>query len=81
VTMPNGQQPGAPIHMHVAPGPTAYEVGVQTGMSPTGPVKVVVIRIEHATGSSVFVVPTDFASQLGHDIIKAASGIEIAKGF
>ena len=65
--------------MHVTPGPLAWttERRILPG-SDGDPVAVVVIRIEHATGSTVLPVIAEAARAFAGDIIRAADGLEIA---
>lgn len=84
MTMPNANGQPVPIippHAHVAPAQTSYQVGSVMGMTPDGPTKMISLRIEHPTGSSVYLWPAAFATEVGNALIKAGSGLEIAKGF
>lgn len=59
--------------MHVTPGPTSVSVGHQDG--------VVVVHIEHATGSTILPIPAAMAEKVAHDLAgharQATSGLVI----
>jgi hypothetical protein len=82
MTMPNGAQPKpVPVQrgQHVQPSPLSFEASARLGNTPQGPVRMVVLRFETVVGSIELVMPSDFASQVGQAVIKASSGIEIAR--
>jgi hypothetical protein len=81
MTMANNGKEGAPPpppHCHVGGAPLTFTVDKQHGQGPTGPVSIVVLRIESVNGSFVFPMPADFAVQMGRAIQGAGSGIVIA---
>jgi hypothetical protein len=76
----NGNMPTPQPGQLVAPMPMAFNVDARTIDSPTGPVRIVVLRIESTNGSFQFPMPTDFAGSMGQGLMKAATGIEIVRG-
>lgn len=61
--------------MHVRPGPMGYAVAVKHVAGQ----KVVILHLEHATGSTVIPLDPGFAREMADTLLKAATGIEIAR--
>jgi len=85
VTMPSGNgvtpQKPKPIErgQHVAPGPMSFEASRRIYNLPTGPVTMVVLRFETVTGTTELVMAPEFASTISQAMLRAATGIEIAR--
>jgi hypothetical protein len=77
--MPNGPHPlPTPVRgCNVAPVPLAFNVEKRHAQTAAGPLSVVVLRFEHATGSTELIMPTDFAADVGKAMVAASSGIQI----
>jgi hypothetical protein len=60
---------------HVRPGPCAFAVAAKY----VGGQRVVIIHLEHGAGSTILPVAPEFAQELGDALIRASTGIEIAR--
>lgn len=82
MTMPNGSQPPQPVvrGQNVAPTALSFEVSAKVANTPEGPMRLVVLRLEHSTGSGEFVMPSDFAAAISRALLAASSGLQIARG-
>lgn len=61
--------------MHVQPGPLTYVVARQQ----VGGQHVVILHMEHAVGSSVFILLPEHARSLADQLTEAASGIAVVR--
>jgi hypothetical protein len=57
----------------------SYVVGTKMAPTPAGLQKFVVLHIEHATGTAIFPMAPEVARAIGDAMLKAATGIEIAR--
>ncbi len=71
---PSEVMPRVAPGMHVQPGPLTYLVAAKY----VNGQRVVIMHIEHAVGSSIFVLLPEHAKQLADQLTKAATGIEVA---
>lgn len=59
------------------PGPAAFFL--RDLVDPNGQ-KVIVMRIEHTTGTTIVSVPAEVAVNMGKDLIQRGSGLQIVQG-
>ena len=78
VGRPEQQQVPFASGMHVAPCPVTFVARSVQVPTPAGSTRMVVLHLEHTTGSTVLVLPTEFAKALAQGLLKEATGIEVA---